>query len=63
MKNKILLASALCITIAMISSVGASLFATDKDFAVRVFAASWTLVTSSIGFFFVGLVYPKENSK
>jgi hypothetical protein len=61
MKKKILMGSAGMVTLATVSSVLVSLFSTDPEMAIRMTGVNTTLIVGSIGLFFVGLVYPKED--
>lgn len=61
MKNKILLCSAVFVIIATASSVLVSLFSSDPELALRMTGVNTTLIIGSIGLFFVGLAYPRED--
>lgn len=62
MKNKILLSSASLVVLAAILGIGNALYGTDPETIVRLSTVTGILVGGSMGLFFVGLAYPKENS-
>ena len=50
-----------CIWLATMLSVGTAIFSSDAEFALRITGISTSLVIGSIGLFFVGWVFPKEE--
>ena len=61
MKKILLLIAAGFIWAATMISVGTAIFSSDPEFALRVTGISTSLVVGSIGLFFVGWVFPKEE--
>ena len=61
MKKILLLMAAGCIWAATMISVGTAIFSSDAEFALRITGISTSLVIGSIGLFFVGWVFPKEE--
>ena len=61
MKNNILNTSAGLVLGGVVLSIGSAIFSSSPETLVRITGVSTTLIVGSIGLFFVGLVYPKEE--
>ena len=61
MKKKILLVSAGLVSSATVLGVITTLFSHNPESAMRFATIAYILITGSVGLFFVGLAYPKEE--
>lgn len=61
MKNKILSFSAILVIMATTVSLGTTTLASDPELILRMTGVAYTLGLGSIGLFFVGWVFPKED--